>query len=399
MLMKFCLRVPAMLLLAAAVLAGCSGSKDRYKGDPLDEITEYTVVKIPGEGDNVQWGFMSRNGDVIPANLTDQPFHVTGGVFAMPYWKPISERISDGSTSEVVVRRTALYEFDGVMPTLIPGCDSLADVGIFNCGVIPVVHPGQRITLLRKDGSRVCELGPVDGMEISECSEMFNEGLLAVCRSDRKWGYVDTLGNVVIPFEYTDAGIFSNGVAVVATPDGQQAISHEGTKLFDIDNSSSLLGFFAYGRKFMVDNLGCLGYLDLEGKFNSLDPTISEIYDYNADCFVYGNDTGKGVMKYSGEELVPAGEYKRIILLANGSIVGAKTGMEGGELHLLDSDGDEILVAPIDDVLDYKAGFPLIVGNRIYDYDFNPIPQIDIDTNGGIYLWSAGGTIDSEYSR
>jgi hypothetical protein len=49
----------------------------------------------------------------------------------------------------------------------------------------------------------------------------FSEGLAAVCKGF-KWGYVDTAGNVVIPYQYDDADSFSNGVARVGIEEGEE---------------------------------------------------------------------------------------------------------------------------------------------------------------------------------
>lgn len=53
-----------------------------------------------------------------------------------------------------------------------------------------------------------------------EDAQLFCEGLAAV-KKDGKWGYIDTDGKVVIPFQYDQAYHFNEGKAVVGTLNGQ----------------------------------------------------------------------------------------------------------------------------------------------------------------------------------
>ena len=47
----------------------------------------------------------------------------------------------------------------------------------------------------------------------------FPEGLQAVCNAERKWGYMDLNGDVVIPFVYSAAYAFDGELAYVRQGD------------------------------------------------------------------------------------------------------------------------------------------------------------------------------------
>lgn len=55
-----------------------------------------------------------------------------------------------------------------------------------------------------------------------EDAQVFCEGLAAV-KKDGKWGYIDTTGQVVIPFQYDQAYHFNEGKALVGTANGQSS--------------------------------------------------------------------------------------------------------------------------------------------------------------------------------
>lgn len=57
----------------------------------------------------------------------------------------------------------------------------------------------------------------------------FKEGLAAVMDENRKWGYVDTIGNLVIPFMYDEANEFNSGMAKVRQDSIVSYITYETT--------------------------------------------------------------------------------------------------------------------------------------------------------------------------
>ena len=100
----------------------------------------------------------------------------------------------------------------------------------------------------------------------------FHEGLAAVKSNDR-WGYVDYLGRIAIPFVYRvpEAGDFAEGFAFV----GDHYIDTEGQPAFvriDPDTDERAERFFANGLPFSqgmaaVQVAGQWGYIDMMGNY------------------------------------------------------------------------------------------------------------------------------------
>ena len=49
----------------------------------------------------------------------------------------------------------------------------------------------------------------------------YSEGLIPAENLNEDWGYLDVNGKIVIPFEYSDAGNFSEGLAAVYKKTGK----------------------------------------------------------------------------------------------------------------------------------------------------------------------------------
>ncbi|MBQ7219495.1 MAG: WG repeat-containing protein [Synergistaceae bacterium] len=100
----------------------------------------------------------------------------------------------------------------------------------------------------------------------------FHEGLAAVKSQDR-WGYIDYLGRIAIPFVHRvpEAGDFSDGFAFV----GDHYIDYEGRAAFsrvDEDTDEVTERFFTNGLPFSeglaaVQSGGQWGYIDLMGNY------------------------------------------------------------------------------------------------------------------------------------
>lgn len=103
-------------------------------------------------------------------------------------------------------------------------------------------------------------------------SYSFCEGLAAVRDEDGLWGFIDTAGAVVIPFQYEYAENFSEGFAVVMTDGLYGYIDATGAMICDAvytDANEFHEGLAA------VEIDGKYGFLDTSGKF-----AIDAIYDY-----------------------------------------------------------------------------------------------------------------------
>ena len=66
--------------------------------------------------------------------------------------------------------------------------------------------------------------------QYEEVRQFADNGLAAV-KKDGKWGYIDTTGAVVIPFQYNYAYSFSEGKAVVSLGEGRTGTNWEGEEI------------------------------------------------------------------------------------------------------------------------------------------------------------------------
>ncbi|MBO5929843.1 MAG: WG repeat-containing protein, partial [Clostridia bacterium] len=92
------------------------------------------------------------------------------------------------------------------------------------------------------------------------------------------WGYIDHSGKTVIPFQFTAAGAFHDGLALVYTEDYQQAyINQEGNICFfsPFDTSFVFSGGAACG---IIDDL--YGFCDTEGNI-IIAPQFTLAHDFH----------------------------------------------------------------------------------------------------------------------
>ena len=90
----------------------------------------------------------------------------------------------------------------------------------------------------------------------------FHEGLAAV-KSNDAWGYIDSLGRMVLPFVYRvpEAGPFSEGVAFV----GDRYIDPDGKPVF---GDATFEGGLPFSQGFAaVQHGGLWGFIDMTGRF------------------------------------------------------------------------------------------------------------------------------------
>jgi len=109
----------------------------------------------------------------------------------------------------------------------------------------------------------------------------FNEGLAAVCLNG-KFGYIDKNNNVVIPFKYQNAGDFSEGLAPVMLDGTWRYIDRKDKQHIELDSAIHVANPFSGGLAPVYNNQNKGGYINLSG-----DLIIPDIYEY-ADHFNEG---------------------------------------------------------------------------------------------------------------
>lgn len=129
---------------------------------------------------------------------------------------------------------------------------------------------------------------------------VFHEGLSPVIK-DGKWGFVDEMGEIIIPFEYDEAEPFSDGLAAVRKGNYFGYIDYNNNVIIDFKFvkvwpfANGLAKFdnnpmFEYVRAFYNPNITDEGYLSKDGFY--IDYVFKQReYDYNYERPDYARDT------------------------------------------------------------------------------------------------------------
>lgn len=135
---------------------------------------------------------------------------------------------------------------------------------------------------------------------------VFSDGLAAVMIEDRKWGYIDTTGELVIPYQFYAVGEFSEGLAPVRNNNSEWGYIDKTGKLV-IPYQFFEAGKFSDGLAsvgFFVDGHAKGAYIDSTGEFVIKDKggeTFSEglavVKNKNSE-FGYINTAGELVIPY-----------------------------------------------------------------------------------------------------
>lgn len=206
--------------------------------------------------------------------------------------------------------------------------------------VVAKWEPGHvTYNLIDKSGNIVA---PLDFLEDAfGCQiEPFSEGLAAICTGlssgSGKWGYIDTTGKLVVPFEYTDARPFSNGVAIVARDSYQWGvIDKTGREVVPCGKYTGIQPFsdgFALARQPITEGLYGDCIIDTTGR------EITSVGQYD-DVGLYRGDglapvrIGKevGYIDTTGQVVLPLKYYGGVSLpyFAEGLLPWSKDGKVG----------------------------------------------------------------------
>ena len=159
------------------------------------------------------------------------------------------------------------------------------------------------------------------GQEVVPCqyhdASLFSEGLCLVESDDepRRIGFVDTNGNEVIPCQFEKAKDFSDGMAAVRKGDEWGFIDESGNLMIDYQFES--VSNFHNGRA-LVANDGEIYFIDMYGSkvlyVDSCNYSWVNIHDV-AGYFYYNDDRHERIIDSNGYELPFAYKYDRVDFL------------------------------------------------------------------------------------
>lgn len=166
-----------------------------------------------------------------------------------------------------------------------------------------------------------------------------NPRLLLPVRQGLKWGYADTLKNIVIPPQYDAANTFANDLAIVEKDRKAFAIDATGKILTPPFDNMVLLEdtLLAIYLNQVSDTLGGWGICTRSG-FLVLPPAYDEVVRIDGDLFSFRKDSLWGVVNRSGVIYTPP-VYNDVTLISRSFLLLRK----GKKFGLIDRNGKRLL--------------------------------------------------------
>ena len=188
-----------------------------------------------------------------------------------------------------------------------------------------VVSMSENMILLEYEGKYgFCPLSKQDGEKI-QCqykdASNFSEGLAAVCVRDEgvwtdgnykhymEWGYINNTGKLVIDAKYQAAGDFFEGLAKVRTAEGVGYIDKIGNEVIPFQYKWG--GYFKDGKTYVTDYVGKTWLIDKTGEKLKL-IAEGDYVTYVDDSFENDGELKNGILVQ--EEIVdlPNGDHKHL---------------------------------------------------------------------------------------
>ena len=224
------------LLLSLVIFMGMLSSCSFKSNTDFPKVTHVAFQKEK----HGKWGMVGVDGNILFENKFDKrPSYAVNGVF----------RIRDYDTNQY------LYYSATPTPQLIGTPKGYKQGGICSEGIIPVVSADERIHYLTETGETAFYLLPYQGKEFLCVSPFFTEQRAWFRLENRKCGYIDPQGNVVIEPIYDNAFPFHEGKAIVYNKEADKwlVIDPNGKELFEASSN----GYQQYSYTFF-ENGYCL---------------------------------------------------------------------------------------------------------------------------------------------
>lgn len=290
------------VVAVAAALCSC-GSSD---SDSFAEKVDYLPVKLERGGN---WGFMSPDGKVIYEDEFERtPSLVVDGIFS----------VYEGDGYSV-------YAAEDKKPVLVPGCEELKSAGYYSEGLIPVVHPKERIQFVDKNGLKKFELAPFKGKEIVACEPGFSDGLLRIRNEEGKYGFINTKGEVVIEPKFDMAGDFAEGMAIVGKSVDDDysysVIDKKGDVKFKLKKGWNLCSSYFMNGAILVEDDDRMLFVNDKGEAERCPAKVKRVVDYNKDVYVFSDGDNYGVASRTENEILIRARYDFIGILPDGDLL------------------------------------------------------------------------------
>jgi len=188
----------------------------------------------------------------------------------------------------------------------------------------------------------------------------FSEGLCPVMQND-KFGFINTKGQLVIPYLFDNAAEFYNGVAIVNVKSKYGLINKKGKyvlspELDDIQFSNVQMGLIAFKKDGLYGLMNKKGKVLIPNKFEHID-------NFENEYVVVKSNKKAGLINTNGDTIIPF-KYDYLSDVCDSAIVFSKNEY-GSKLGLIDFNGNLLLKPEYDFICASKEHlFHLNKGNK-----------------------------------
>lgn len=321
-------------LAALLIFCGCSS-----KSDNINSLVEYIPFQSCEDG---RWGLISTDGEVLFAD-------------------EFSERISMAINGRFFAKNDddlwEIYTTDE-KPQQV-GSDVYKAIAPFTEDVTPAVKPGGHVILIDRDGEEVKVLDVIDGKKVKGVSR-FCQGIAIFKNEDDAYGAINTSGEVVIPAEYCNISLPTEGKVLALEKKYEEELNND-DDTFDkavvkvFDTSGSLIGEipmkgvmnlktdFMDGVVIVAKKYGSekrYGLMDEKGEF-VVAPSAKNhsIHSVQGEHFIFRDDDKCGLMDFEGNVVLRA-KYSELTFAAEGLLCAQKEGDD--VLRFIDFEGNPV---------------------------------------------------------
>lgn len=334
-----------ILIIASSITLSLSCNSDNTENE-----VPYISFK---ENKDDRWGITDWEGNIIIENeFNNTPTYVKNGVFIVQN----DENLYEMYTAEKNFRKIG-KEYKSII--------------LFNDGLAPAVEPKGHIQYINPKGETVFTLEKYKDKNIIAATS-FYEDKAVIVTEDKKYGYINKKGEVIIPPIYDYASLFYNNCAFVSKDGEKMFIDDKKRILVKFEDKQMPLslpseGLFPYNNK---EQESC-GIKDMNNKdiikaspkykwFSGFVNGYSVFYNNNDDC---------GLINSKGETVIRA-KYQDMIMCEDVIIYKDK------DKYGLTSYSDKTILAPT-----YNTIIPF-QGNNKYTYAYDGDYVVLIDKKG-----------------